>query len=236
MPLESVNVPPPAHVPVLGGQGWVGLVDHMGSEVTIVNAARVSFGKRREDMGERDTQLLRYLITHRHTSPLEHVVFTFLIHCPLYVRSQWHRHRSWSFNEISRRYTSVDIEFYVPPAFRAQADDNRQASVPSDALDQTACRRLTTAHHQTALDLYNRLLDMGVCREQARGVLPQNMFTTFWGTVDLHNLIGFLELRDTPHAQWEIREYAQAIKKLVRPAVPHVAEILGWDSAESESR
>ena len=203
----------------------------MGSEVTIVNAARVSFGKQRNEMGERDAQLLRYLIAHRHTSPLEHVVFTFLIHCPLFVRSQWHRHRSWSFNEISRRYTSVDIEFYVPPVFRAQAEDNRQASILSDALDQDTCRDLTTAHHQAAFDLYNRLLEMGVCREQARGILPQNLLTTFWGTVDLHNLIGFLELRDSPHAQWEIREYAHAIKELVRPFVPNVAEILGWDSS-----
>lgn len=235
MSSESINVPPPNHIPVLAGQGWVGLVDHMGSEVTIVNAARVSFGKQRDEMGERDAQLLRYLITHRHTSPLEHVVFTFLIHCPLFVRSQWHRHRSWSFNEISRRYTSVDIEFYVPPVFRAQAEDNRQASILSDALDQDACRTLTTAHHQASMELYNRLLDAGVCREQARGVLPQNQFTTFWGTVDLHNLIGFLELRDSPHAQWEIQEYARAIKQLIRPLVPNVAEILGWNAAAQSS-
>ncbi len=228
MKLESANVPPPAHIRVLGGQGWVGLLDHMGSEAGIVNAARVSFGKRKETLDERDLALLRYLIENRHTSPLEHMVFTFLIHCPLFVRSQWHRHRSWSFNEISRRYTSVDIEFYVPPAFRAQAQDNRQASIESDALDQETCRTLMTEHHRRSLDLYNQLLDLGVCREQARGILPQNLFTTFWGTVDLHNLIHFLELRDSPHAQWEIREYAAALKRLITPQIPHIAQILGW--------
>jgi len=231
MELESANIPPPNHVRVLGGQGWVGLLDRMGTEASIVNAARVSFGKRKDTLDDRDVGLLRYLIENRHTSPLEHVVFTFLVHCPLFIRSQWNRHRSWSFNEISRRYTSVDIEFYVPPAFRAQAKDNRQASVETGSLEQTACRDLVVEHHRKSLELYNQLLDMGVCREQARGVLPQDLFTTFWATVDLHNLIHFLELRDSSHAQWEIREYAAAIKRLVTPAVPHVADLLGWSSS-----
>ena len=124
----SVNVPPERHVRVLGGQGWIGLVDMMGSETSIVNAARVSFGKRRETMDERDAALVRYLVSHHHTSPLEHVVFTFLVHCPLFVRSQWHRHRTWSYNEISRRYTEVDLELYVPPALREQSESDRQAS------------------------------------------------------------------------------------------------------------
>jgi len=229
MGLESANIPPPHHERVLGGQGWVGLVQSMGNEATIVNAARVSFGKRKDAIEEDDLRLLRYLIRHRHTTPFEHVVFTFLVHCPLYVRSQWHRHRTWSFNEISRRYTSADIEFYLPPMLRGQADDNRQASVEAPVLHQEELQALIAEHHRRSLDLYQRLLDGGVCREQARGVLPQNMFTTFWGTVDLHNLLHFLELRDAPEAQWEIREYAQAMKRLVRPVVPNVARILGWD-------
>ncbi|MBN2450328.1 MAG: FAD-dependent thymidylate synthase, partial [Lentisphaeria bacterium] len=133
---HSVNTPPPRHVRVLDGQGWVGLVDSMGSEVTIVNAARVSFGKSRDAMDERDVKLLRYLLENAHTSPFEHVAFTFLVHCPLFVRAQWQRHRTWSYNEISRRYTDVDLTCYVPPEVREQAESNRQASVAPVHLDQ----------------------------------------------------------------------------------------------------
>ena len=126
--MEHLNIPPENHVKVLGGQGWVGLIDHLGTEATIVNAARVSFGKLKSTMDERDVKLLNYLIENRHTSPLEHVVFTFSVHCPLFVRGQWHRHRTWSYNEISRRYTEIDLEFYTPVKLRRQAESNRQAS------------------------------------------------------------------------------------------------------------
>lgn len=225
----SANVPPAQHVKVLDGQGWVGLLDVLGNETTLVNAARVSFGKFVQHMSERDVFLLRYLIENRHTSPLEHMVFTFVVHCPLFVRGQWHRHRTWSYNEISRRYTEVDLEVYVPPQVRAQSADNRQASVDGlDATVQEKARELMHATHRAALECYHELLELGVCREQARGVLPQNLMTTFWATVDLNNLIHFLELRDHEGAQWEIRQYAHAIKELVRPYLPHVAEIVGW--------
>ena len=226
--LENVNVPPDNHVMVLGGQGWIGLVDQMGTETSIVNAARVSFGKIRTEMDSRDAALVRYLIANHHTSPLEHVVFTFLVHCPLFVRSQWHRHRTWSYNEISRRYTQEDIEFFVPKRLREQAESDRQASRDSERIKQEACRVLICRQNVEAYRIYETLLRNGVCREQARGVLPQNMMTTFWGTVNLNNLIKFLELRDSEHAQEEIREYAVAIKQLVKPIVPHVAEALGW--------
>ena len=225
---NNVNIPPTNHVKVLGGQGWIGLVDRLGTETSIVNAARVSFGKIRTEMDDRDAALVRYLIKNHHTSPLEHVVFTFLVHCPLFIRSQWHRHRTWSYNEISRRYTDVDIEFYTPPELREQAESDRQASRPAEHLDQAACKALIEEHHKRSLDLYHKLLEQGVCREQARGVLPQDMMTTFWATVDLNNLLKFLELRDSDHAQWEIREYAIAIKKLIKPDFPHVAEIKEW--------
>ncbi len=226
---DNVNVPPTNHIKVLGGQGWVGLVDQMGTETSIVNAARVSFGKIRTQMDKRDAALVKYLIANHHTSPLEHVVFTFLVHCPMFIRSQWHRHRTWSYNEISRRYTDVDIEFYVPPMLREQAASDRQASREAVNLDQAACKELIRKHHEEAFALYEDLLARGVCREQARGVLPQNMMTTFWATVDLNNLLKFIDLRDSEHAQWEIREYAIAIRKLIQPSFPHVAEIKGWD-------
>ncbi|MEA4862440.1 MAG: FAD-dependent thymidylate synthase [Victivallaceae bacterium] len=223
MAFEKLNVPPENHVKVLDGQGWVGLIDHLGSEATLVNAARVSFGKLKKDMDDRDVTLLEYLIANKHTSPLEHMVFTFSVHCPLFVRGQWHRHRTWSYNEISRRYTEVDVECYSPAKLRMQAENNRQASVDAPDFDDTALVAEIRKHNDMSIKLYEHLLASGVCREQARGVLPQNMMVTFWGTVDLNNLLHFLELRDSDHAQWEIREYAVAIKKLIRPLVPNVA-------------
>ena len=224
MAIEHLNIPPANHVKVLGGQGWIGLIDHLGTESTIVNAARVSFGKLKTEMDDRDVKLLEYLIANKHTSPLEHMVFTFSIHCPLFVRGQWHRHRTWSYNEISRRYTEVDMEFYTPENLRRQAESDRQASVADPEFEGAELQQAIAAHNQASFELYEKLLASGVCREQARGVLPQNMMVTFWGTVDLSNLLHFLELRDSEHAQYEIREYAAAIKQLIKPIVPNVAQ------------
>lgn len=221
--MEHLNTPPENHVKVLGGQGWVGLIDSLGTESTIVNAARVSFGKLKSTMDERDVKLLEYLIENRHTSPLEHIVFTFSIHCPLFIRGQWHRHRTWSYNEISRRYTEIDMEFYTPDVLRRQSENNRQASYNDPDFNPVELREAISAHNRESFALYEKLLASGVCREQARGVLPQNMMVTFWGTVDLSNLLHFLNLRDSDHAQAEIKEYAQAIKKLIKPIVPNVA-------------
>lgn len=223
MAQQHINVPPENHVSVLGGQGWVGLIDTLGTEATIVNAARVSFGKIKTDMDERDVKLLHYLLDNRHTSPMEHIVFTFSVHCPLFIRGQWHRHRTWSYNEISRRYTEIDIEFYTPPHLRMQAENNRQASFDNPDFQDETYRSMIDKHNRESLALYEKLLENGVCREQARGVLPQNMMVTFWGTVDLHNLLHFLSLRDSEHAQWEIQEYAKAIKQLIKPVIPNVA-------------
>lgn len=222
--MSNLNVPPENHVKVLDGQGWVGLIDHLGSETTIVNAARVSFGRLKDKMDDRDITLLNYLIENKHTSPLEHVVFTFSVHCPLFVRGQWHRHRTWSYNEISRRYTEIDMEFYTPPKLRQQAENNRQASISSPDFQDRELIKKIEAFNKKSLAFYEELLASGVCREQARGVLPQNMMVTFWGTVNLGNLLHFLELRDSEHAQWEIREYAIAIKKLIKPLIPNVAK------------
>ena len=223
MAQQHINVPPENHVSVLDGQGWIGLIDTLGTESTIVNAARVSFGKIKTDMDERDVKLLHYLLDNRHSSPLEHIVFTFSVHCPLFVRGQWHRHRTWSYNEISRRYTEIDIEFYTPKHLRMQSENNRQASYDNPDFQDAELRAMIDKQNKDSLALYEKLLEGGVCREQARGVLPQNMMVTFWATVDLNNLLHFLSLRDSEHAQWEIREYAIAIKKLIKPIIPNVA-------------
>jgi thymidylate synthase (FAD) len=200
------------------GIGSVSLVAHIGNDKTIVNSARVSFGRdNKRDLVERDQKLIKYLVKHKHTSTLEHNVVTLMFEVPLFVRSQHMRHRTWSYNEISRRYTDVDMKFYVPQGFRTQHESNRQASkdilvdpvIDNDLPDFTASS-LVMKHHKDSLKLYNRLLSGGVCREQARGVLPQNLYTRYYATVNLNNLLKFIDLRLHEGAQWEIQQVAKA--------------------------
>jgi thymidylate synthase (FAD) len=208
-PLRSIHV-------YRDGIGRVDLVDHMGTDLTIVNSARVSFGKHKETIDEKDEKLVNYLVKHRHTSTFEHNVVTLRFVVPLFVRSQHHRHRTWSYNEISRRYTDVNIQFYEPSEFRTQHKSNRQASNPDETADPilyTPVQKVSEAvqaHHEDSLDLFNRMIDAGVCREQARGVLPQNLYTEYYGTVNLSNLLKFIDLRTHEGAQWEIQKVAEA--------------------------
>tara|TARA_A100001201_G_scaffold113041_1_gene96840 strand:+ start:476 stop:1234 length:759 start_codon:yes stop_codon:yes gene_type:complete len=218
--------------------GCVEYVQHMGNDLTIVNAARVSFGVNKDEVNERDRKLIRYLVKNRHTSTLEHNVVTFKFTVPLFVRSQQHRHRTWSYNEISRRYTDMNIRFYEPSNFRTQHKSNRQASNEDDTINpqlkiySPACSEpvkylasdLIKRHHKESLKLFDDLIDAGVCREQARGVLPQNLYTEYYGTVNLNNLIKFISLRDDSHAQWEIQKVAQACKEIATELWPVAME------------
>ena len=206
--------------------GSVSLVDCMGSDITVVNSARVSFGVEKEELDERDRKLIRYLIRHRDTSTLEHNLITFKFCVPLFVRSQHHRHRTWAYNEISRRYTDVNIKFYEPEAFRTQHKSNRQASNANDLINPSILGPAFHAsdaiknHHLESLQLFDRLLKAGVCREQARGVLPQNMYTEYYGTVNLSNLLKFIDLRTHEGAQWEIQKVAEACLEIVTDLFP----------------
>mgnify|MGYP001199353984 CR=1 FL=1 len=216
------------------GQGSVTYVDHLGSDLTIVNAARVSFGNERDELDSRDRRLINYLIEHRHTSTLEHNVVTFKFVVPLFVRSQHHRHRTWAYNEISRRYTDKDLRFYEPPNFRTQHKINRQASNELDTINPIISRsrpdcshpekidasKLIKMHHRDSLDLFDDLLAAGVCREQARGVLPQNLYTEYYGTCNLNNLVKFIDLRLHEGAQWEIQQVAKATLEIATDLFP----------------
>jgi len=203
------------------GIGKVELVDYMGSDLTVVNSARVSFGEQKNTLDAKDEKLIGYLIKNKHTSTLEHNVVTFRFRVPLFIRSQHHRHRTWSFNEISRRYTNINIKFYEPKEFRTQHKSNRQASVESDLINPLVSYPRDTysaqvaseavrLHNDISTKLYNRLIEGGVCREQARGVLPQNMYTEYYGTTNLNNLLKFIDLRTHEGAQWEIQQVAKA--------------------------
>jgi thymidylate synthase (FAD) len=211
---------------ILFDKAQVDYIEHMGSDLTIVNAARVSFGAHRDELNDKDIKLIKYLISHKHTSTLEHNIVTFRFKVPLFIRSQHHRHRTWSFNEISRRYTEENLEFYEPSSFRTQHKSNRQASNvenqidPLITFDGIQASQAIRAHHKNSLLLFDQLVEAGVCREQARGVLPQNLYTTYYGTIDLNNLLKFLELRTHDGAQWEIQEVARACGRIATQLWP----------------
>ena len=221
---------------------FVDLVDYVGSDLSVVNSARVSFGKHKAELDEKDKKLIKYLIKHKHTSTLEHCFVTFRVKVPLFVRSQHHRHRTWSYNEISRRYTDEAIKFYEPEAFRTQHKSNRQASnvdelnnpeVTALGVDEYGLRFMpekTTAsqavqsHHILSLELYYQLIEAGVCREQARGILPQNMLTEYYCSANLNNILKFIDLRTHEGAQWEIQQMALAMLEIVSKLYPVTVE------------
>ena len=211
------------------GIGKVDYICHMGSDVSVVNSARVSFGKEVEEVSQKDKKLINYLIKHRHTSTLEHCTVTFRIKVPLYIRSQHHRHRTWSYNEISRRYTDFNLEFYEPKAFRTQHKSNRQASNTDDLINpvtdqNNAYTEVVKAHHTKSLELFNNLIEAGVCREQARGVLPQNLYTEYYATTNLNNLFKFIDLRIHEGAQWEIQQLAKGMLDIITELYPTTVE------------
>ncbi len=210
--------------------GKIELVQHMGEDITVVNSARVSFGVHKTEMNEKDEKLINYLIKHRHTSTLEHNIATFRIKVPLFVRSQHHRHRTWSYNEISRRYTNTNIEFYMPTKFRTQHKSNRQASNTNDLINpdvstnnwsgNAKASELYKDHCKDSLDIFNDLIDQGVCREQARGILPQTMYTEYYATANLNNILKFIGLRTHEGAQWEIQRLAESMLDIVESIWP----------------
>lgn len=198
-------------------------IDHMGEDLTPVNAARISFGMKKEKMDEKDEKLTKYLAKHQHYSPFEHCTISLMIECPLYVRSQIMRHRTFAYNEISRRYTDKDMEFYLPEKddLRTQSENNKQCS--DGPLDETLSEVLLSemeCHQDQSLKLYNRLVDAGVSREQARGVLPQDLMTSFYMTGNLRNWCHFLKLRLGKDAQKEVQYVAKGVEKYLKRLYP----------------
>jgi thymidylate synthase (FAD) len=223
-------------IPLYGdGIGRVDYVSHMGSDLTVVNSARVSFGSEKNELDKRDRKLIRYLVAHKHTSTLEHCVVTYKFTVPLYIRSQHHRHRTWSYNEISRRYTDKDLQFYCPREFRTQHKSNRQASNIEGLIDphlwhdeeskiipafHPNASEVYAGHCQSSLNLFHELVNKGVCREQARGVLPQTLYTEYYGTASVLNSLKFIGLRLHEGAQWEIQQVASAMLEILEDLYP----------------
>ena len=214
--------------------GSVSLVDHMGTDLTIVNSARVSFGNQKTELNDKDRRLIKFLVKHKHTSTFEHNVATFKFVVPLVVRSQPHRHRTWGYNEISRRYTEKNMDFYLPSSFRTQHKSNRQASNPEELIDpgiweegwgqmskyNMTMSELLEIKTKECLETFKTMLDKGFCREQARMILPQNLYTEYYGTCNLSNLLKFVDLRLHEGAQWEIQKVAEACLDIVSDLWP----------------
>lgn len=198
--------------------GCVDLVEFMGSDLKVVNSARVSYGKHKNSLDYNDIKLIRYLMKNKHTSVFEHNLVTFRFKVPLFVRSQHHRHRVWKFNEISRRYSGDNLEFYLPSMWRTQAAGNKQCS--DQEFENKEFDQNLIDHCNMCLKLYYNLIDNNVSREMARMVLPQNLYTEYYGTIDLHNALHFLNLRLHPHAQWEIQQVAIAMKTILTELYP----------------
>jgi thymidylate synthase (FAD) len=217
--------------------GHIALVDSMGGDLSIVRAARVSYDAawRAGDDAGSDARLIRYMLTHGHSTPFEHVKFTFDVMAPIFVFRQWHRYRAgWSFNEVSGRYSELPELFYLPTLeqITTQSAHNKQARsaehvrYPGDAqIDiADACKG--------AFFAYRKMLADGVAREIARTVLPLGTYSKMFATTNLHALFHFMDQRLDPHAQFEIRVYAEAMLELVRPIAPVAVSV--WEEGRAK--
>jgi len=211
-------------VPVLD-LGFVQPIDYMGTDEDIVQAARVSYGPSTRKLHD-DRGLLRYLMRHRHTTPFEMCEVKFRCKMPIFVARQWIRHRTANVNEMSLRYSEAPDEFYVPAleAVTLQSTTNKQGRDGETELSpelREQVRELMRARNEVAYADYQRLAgDLGIARELARTLLPVSLYTQWIWKIDLHNLLHFLRLRADPHAQYEIRTYAEALCAVVQDWTP----------------
>lgn len=187
----------------------------------IVRAAKVSYANDHTvQTEEKDNKLIKYLMVNKHTSPFEAAVFTFHVQCPIFIARQFMRHRTFSYNEVSARYTQLPDEFFVPDRLLKQATGNKQMSSDEPINSENFYLSMMEEHCKSSYEIYESLISAGVSREYARTVLPVSIMTRFYCTVDLHNLFHFLRLRLHAHAQKEIREVAEQMLALIEPLAP----------------
>lgn len=204
----------------VNNQGWIMLTDYMGSDHSIAQCARTSYGKGTKTRSD-DEHLIRYMFRHGHTSPFEQAEVQFLVYVPMDIWRQWVRHRTASINEYSTRYSVAINQMYEATEWRKQSNSNRQGS--EGVLPEADAELLSESEekfHQLARDLYNERIELGVAREQARKDLPLSTFTQAYWKIDLHNCLHFLSLRLEDHAQKEIREYAHRIAEVISNLFP----------------
>ena len=223
-------------------KGFIEVVDSLGSDLTVVNSARVSFGKRKEKFDKSDERLVRYLAKHKHYSPFRHLQIQFHIKAPEFVMRQWYKHvvgikttsngstKDHAWNEISGRYVPVE-EYYIPKIWRKQSDDNKQAS--EGELDNEQNSRAIHYYNTaltTTINMYDRLInDLGVAKEQARVILPLSQYTEVYWTASFQAVMNFIELRNEKTSQIEIQEYAKVMLKQMKEVFPKTTEL--WSEA-----
>lgn len=206
--------------------GFVRLVDMMGSDQMICDAARLSYANSKRKMLTDDAKLIDYLMEHRHTSPFEQVVFTFHAKMPIFVARQWVRHRTARLNEFSGRYSEMRDEFWEPELedLKIQSTTNKQGTGDEQIASSRMCQDAMIEHNRHCYGTYQALLQEGMAKELARTVLPLSAYTEWYWQMDLHNLFHFMDLRLDSHAQKQIRVYAEAMYKLIKPYVPMAVE------------
>ena len=224
-------------------KGFIEVVDSLGNDLTVVNSARVSFGKRKEKWDKSDERLVRYLAKHKHYSPFRHLQVQFHIKAPEFVMRQWYKHvvgiettsnsstKDHAWNEISGRYVPVE-DYYIPSVFRKQSEDNKQAS-EGEIESQELADMIWTSTLKSTTDAYEGLLKLGVAKEQARAMLPLSQYTEVYWTASFQAIMNFIELRNEKTSQWEIQEYARVLLELMKETFPKITNI--WAEAHDWS-
>ncbi len=226
-------------------KGFIEVVDSLGDDLTVVNSARVSFGKRKTKFDKSDERLVRYLAKYKHYSPFRHLQVQFHVKAPEFVMRQWYKHvvgiettsnsstKDHAWNEISGRYVEYS-DFYIPENFRAQSSDNKQAS-EGLVEDQESAEKLWSDAQQKSIESYEKMIEMGMAKEQARSILPLTVYTQVWWTASFQSIMNFIELRDEATAQIEIQEYARVLKKIMLNVFPETTKLwqeVYWDAQE----
>ena len=206
--------------------GFVEYVSHMGDDLTVVNAARVSFNKKSLEFGDRDEKLISYLAKHNHWTPFSHPQITLRIKAPIFVRTQMFKHKvGFTENEISRRYVTFNPEIYTPRWRFAPTDGAKQGS--SGFIEDTeSIDNMYIPAIVDCINIYNNLLKQGVAPEQARAILPQGTYTEWWWTGSLSAYARVFKQRIDAHAQWEVQQYASAISNIIAPLFPVCWKVL----------
>ena len=214
--------------PINVGGGFVRLDAAMADDMSVVNAARVSFAKQKQEnewiaMSEVDKGLINFLMRERHGTPFEHNAFRFHVKCPVFVAREWFRHRIGSFNEFSARYSEVPNEFFVPKLSEVRKQTGKPGAYTYEQVEMPLAidtYEIIAKANDSAYSAYRQMLDKGIAKELARAVLPVSMYTQFYWTVNARSLMNFMSLRQHESAQRDIREYANAVCELASPVMP----------------
>ena len=224
-------------------KGFIEVIDSLGNDLTVVNSARVSFGKRKSVWNASDRRLVKFLAKYKHYSPFRHLQVQFHIKAPEFVMRQWYKHvvgiettsnsstKDHAWNEISGRYVPVE-DYYTPKIFRKQSEDNKQAS-EGEIESQELADFIWNSALESTIEAYEGLLKLGVAKEQARAMLPLSQYTEVYWTASFQAIMNFIELRNEKTSQWEIQEYAKALLECMYDTFPKITEI--WAEAHDWS-